>query len=459
MRQALTLSQLNGMVADAVTLGVPGEYIVCAELANVREKSGHCYMELVEKDAEQNTPIAKAEAKCWRQTWQRLAPHFIYVTGQPLTIGMKVMLTVRADFHIAYGFAWIVTDISPEYSLGEMARRRQEIVAKLKSEGVFDLQHDLQLPHFCKRIAVVSAEGAAGYGDFVAQLMHNGYGLAFSVTLFAAIMQGERVESSVIAALNQIYQQIDSFDCVVIIRGGGATSDLVGFDTMALAENIANFPLPIITGIGHERDESVADMVACVKVKTPTAAASFLIDNLRQTADFLNNAAIAIQRYATQRMEIERTRLLHISTLLPRQAAAMVQREQMRVDHLQSLLPIYAHSMVASCRTHLDTMNQQMANAAKMCIQREYNRLNVMDKKLPSTASYMIQREKHRIELLSTRLSALDPKLMLRRGYAIVSMDGRTVKDAASLHQGDAIGIRFEVGRAKAEVTAIDTKS
>ena len=202
-----SLIELNRLVRDAIECGLPDEYWVEAELSECRERSGHCYMELIEKDEQTNTPVARASAKCWRQTWQMVSPYFERTTGQPLRAGLKVLLRVYAQFHEAYGFSWIVTDIDPTYTLGDMARKRQEIIRQLKAEGVFDLQRELRIPLFAKRIAVISAAGAAGYGDFCRQLEENDYGFRFEVTLFPAIMQGEQVEQSVIAALNQIYEQ------------------------------------------------------------------------------------------------------------------------------------------------------------------------------------------------------------------------------------------------------------
>lgn len=290
MNKSYALSQLNKMVRDAIDMQLPDEYWVEAELSECREHNGHCYLELIEKDEHTNTPVARASAKCWRQTWLMVKPYFERTTGEPLRTGMKVLLKVYAQFHEAFGFSWIVTDIDPNYTLGDMARKRLEIIRQLKEEGVFDLQRELRIPLFAKRIAVISAEHAAGYGDFCRQLEDNEYGFRFEVTLFPAIMQGEQVEQSIIAALERIYALNTSFDVVVIIRGGGATADLSGFDTLALAENVAQFPLPIITGIGHDRDESILDMVSNTRVKTPTAAAALLIDNLRQVLERLNIA-------------------------------------------------------------------------------------------------------------------------------------------------------------------------
>ena len=218
-----------------------------------------------------------------------IRPYFERITGQSLAKGMKVLLKVYPQFHEAFGFSWIVTDIDPNYTLGDMAQRRQQIIAQLKAEGVFDLQRELVIPRFCQRIAVISAATAAGYGDFCRQLEENEYGLVFYPALFPAVMQGEQVEQSVIAALNRINGHADDYDVVVIIRGGGSTSDMSGFDTLSLAENVANFPLPIITGIGHDRDECVLDMVSNTRVKTPTAAAAFLIAHLADTLQHLND--------------------------------------------------------------------------------------------------------------------------------------------------------------------------
>ena len=236
MNETLSLFELNSLVRLTLEAELSHEYWVEAELSEVRESRGHCYMELIQKEELSNTPIARASAKCWRSSWTMIQPHFERITGQRLCAGMKVRLKVYAQFHEAFGFSWIVTDIDPNHTLGDMARRRQEIVRKLKQEGIFDMQRDLQFPTFCLNIAVISSATTAGYGDFCQQLSESGF--AFHNTLFPAIMQGEQVEQSIINALNQIYEthslavgEDSSFDCVVIIRGGGGTADMSGFDT------------------------------------------------------------------------------------------------------------------------------------------------------------------------------------------------------------------------------------
>lgn len=336
-----SLYALNALVHEAVSNALPDEYWVEAELAECRERNGHCYMELVEKDERSNSPIAKASAKCWRQTWTLLHATFLRATGQPLRAGMKVLLRVYPQFHEAYGFSWIVSDIDPTYTIGDLARRRQEIIKTLKAQGVFDLQRELRLSPFAQRIAVISAESAAGYGDFCRQLLDNEYDLQFHAELFPAIMQGERVEQSVIQALNLINNRIDDFDAVVIIRGGGATSDMSGFDTLPLAENVANFPLPIITGIGHDRDECVLDMVSHTRVKTPTAAATLLITHLCNTLQQVADAENVIAHYAQDRLQRHRLQLEHITTLLPHLAQRLMTEAHHSLERIQLKLEGY----------------------------------------------------------------------------------------------------------------------
>ena len=406
--ERLTLVELNGLVRDAIENALPEEYWVEAELSECREHGGHCYMELIEKDERSATPVARASAKCWRQTWVMVKPYFERTTGQQLRAGMKVLLRVYAQFHEAYGFSWIVSDIDPTYTLGDMARKRQEIIRQLKEEGVFDLQRELHIPTFAKRIAVISAEHAAGYGDFCRQLEDNDYGFKFDVTLFPAIMQGEQVEASVVDALNEIYQHISDFDVVCILRGGGATADLSGFDTLALAENVAQFPLPIITGIGHERDESILDMISNTRVKTPTAAAALLTDNLLRVLERLDDASQRLSYAVNQRINSQKARMATLTTLIPTLVLRMVSDQRHRIETTKSRLPI--------------------------AIERR------------------LTHQKHLLESLSLKLQGFDPQLLLSRGYSITLKDGRAVRDPQQLKPGDEIETRVEKGTIRSVV-------
>ena len=427
----LSLYELNSLVRDVISMSLPDSYWVEAELSEAREGyGGHCYMELIEKDEHSNTPIAKAHASCWRTRWMLLKPQFERVTGQRIHAGMKVLLKVHAQFHENYGFSWIVDDIDPTYTMGDMARKRMEIIQTLKEEGVFDLQKELKLPMFCQRIAVISSATAAGYGDFCNQLADNGYGLQFTTALFAATMQGEGVEQSVISALNRINEEWENWDCVVIIRGGGATSDLSGFDTLALAENVANFPLPIITGIGHERDESVLDMISFQRVKTPTAAAAFLVDHLTEVCARIEDAKEAIVNYVKRRLQVERMKFERLSTQIPTLFSLVKVRQSNRLDQLLNRLKVKAERIPAD----------------------GLHRLEMLEARLKEPVARKLERELHRIDMLSQRAIAQDPERLLSRGYSITLKDGKSIKDASQLKAGDEIETRFAKGVAKAVV-------
>jgi len=405
--RTFTLLELNHMVRETIERQMDGKYWVEAELSDLHDRN-HCYMELVENDPFGPTPLAKARAVCWANRWTALRSKFERQTQQQLRPGIKVRMMVTPTFHEAYGFAYQVSDIDPDYTLGDIVRKRMEIIRQLKEAGIFDLQRELVLPRFAQRIAVVSSAQAAGYGDFCHQIDDNSYGLSFSHELFAAIMQGEQVEQSVIAALDRINARIDEFDVVVIIRGGGATTDMSGFDTLALAENVANFPLPIITGIGHDRDECILDMVSYMRVKTPTAAAAFLIDHLSEVYTALVSARERIGRIAERHLAYEKMRLKQLADRIPTLFALTRERQTKRIDAL-------AH-------------------------------------RLDSAATQRLERERHRLQLVAQRAQAQDPIHILRRGYSITLHNGHALRSGDELADGDIIETRLEQGTLKSEI-------
>lgn len=405
--RTFTLLELNRMVRETIERQMDGKYWVEAELSDLHDRN-HCYMELVENDPFGPTPLAKARAVCWANRWTALRSKFERQTQQQLRPGIKVRMMVTPTFHEAYGFAYQVSDIDPDYTLGDIVRKRMEIIRQLKEAGIFDLQRELVLPRFAQRIAVISSAQAAGYGDFCHQIDDNSYGLSFSHELFAAIMQGEQVEQSVIDALDRINARIDEFDVVVIIRGGGATTDMSGFDTLALAENVANFPLPIITGIGHDRDECILDMVSYMRVKTPTAAAAFLIDHLSEVYTALVSARERISRIAERHLAYEKMRLKQLADRIPTLFALTRERQTKRIDAL-------AH-------------------------------------RLDSAATQRLERERHRLQLVAQRAQAQDPIHILRRGYSITLHNGHALRSGDELADGDIIETRLEQGTLKSEI-------
>lgn len=394
--QALSLYELNGLVKRTIRDRMSETYWVQAELSDVRSNySGHCYLEFIQKDASGNNLIAKARGTIWSNIYKMLKPYFEQETGQAFASGIKVLVRVSVDFHELYGYSLTVLDIDPTYTVGDMERKRREILRQLEEEGVIDLNKELEMPVLPQRIAVISSATAAGYGDFCNQLSNNPRGYGFYTELFPAIMQGERVEESIIAALDAIYARLEAFDVVVIIRGGGATSDLSGFDTYELAANCAQFPLPIITGIGHERDDTVIDLIAHTRVKTPTAAAAFLVACMDQVADRLDNLSFRLQQGV-------RNRLLW---------------EHRRIEGLKQRIPSAVYKRISDAKYGLLAANRDLQMATRQ----------------------FLSMKKHRLELLQQCLNDALPEKQLARGYSITLKNGKAVKDASALKEGDTL--------------------
>lgn len=433
-KAVLSLFELNQLVRRSVRTCLPDEYWVQVELSDVRANySGHCYLECVQKDPKSNSLIAKARGIIWSNVFSQLKPYFEQETGQAFVSGIKVLVKVTVDFHELYGYSLTIVDIDPAYTLGDMARRRREILLRLQEEGVLSLNKELELPVLAQRIAVISSATAAGYGDFCNQLENNAFGFAFYPRLFPAIMQGERVEASVIAALDRIYAESEKWDVVVIIRGGGATSDLSGFDTYDLAASCAQFPLPIITGIGHERDDTVIDLVAHTRVKTPTAAAEFLVNHLRHTAEQLENYAYYIRQEVPARLNREKERLERCITRIPARVQMRLQREDFRRERLAKRMEMAWQSRLA----------------------REQYRLE-LSSRLSVALQARLLKEKHRLDLLEKSVEAASPDLLLRRGYSITLKDGKAVTDASLLKPGDRVVTRVAKGQFSSEVQGTD---
>ncbi len=420
----LTLSELNGLVRELIETQMPGPYWVEAEIAELHESGGHCYLDLIEKDDKTNTPIARASAKCWRSRWMILKPHFIHVAGKLLTKGMKVLLAVSPQFHENYGFSWIISDIDPTFTIGDMELKRKRIIAQLKEEGVFEANKELLMPMFTQRIAVISSATAAGYGDFSRHLSENEYGYAFQTTLFSSVMQGEGVEAGVISALNRIFIQIDQFDCVVITRGGGATSDLSGFDTLDLARNVANFPLPVLTAIGHDRDESILDMISNVRLKTPTAAAAFLIDRLHMVDETLDNLRNRLVRVTEHRLQQEKQNLHHLSTYIPRLFAIVKTQHDAKLNN-------YMNRCLSAAMSTKDRHNMTISN---------------IDSRIKIAANHLLTIHQNHLEILQRQLNALDPQRVLERGYSITTYNGKAIQKSNCVKKGDVIKTRLVDG-------------
>ncbi len=405
----LSLSELNLSVKEIIREKFDDSYWVRAETSDVRpHRNGHCYLEFIEKARDGHSIVAKARGTIWSSTFSLLKPYFEQETGQPFTSGITVLVKVTVDFHETYGFGLNVVDIDPSYTLGEIARNRMLVLKKLEEDGVLTMNKELPLAEPLNRIAVISSQTAAGYEDFNSQLEHNSVGAIFYTKLFPAIMQGNRSEGSIISALEHIYEHKKWFDVVVIIRGGGATSDLSCFDSYAMATHCAQFPLPIISGVGHERDVTVLDAVAHTRVKTPTAAAEFLI----------NKATVTI-------------------------------------NHLMSLQDRLVHAtrtIISQEESQLNAWSKDVYHTSKSVLQSNRNTLMFLNEKLRSIVWRKVEKERFAIQKFEHFVSLSLPENMLKRGYSITTRNGKTVKSISALSVGDIITTQFSDGEIDSKI-------
>lgn len=401
-----TLYELNAIIRSAISDAFPETCWVIAEIAECKcNQRGHCYLDLVEK--ENDKTIAQMRAVVWAYEYRRLGQKFEGAAGESLKPGMRVMLLVAVSFHEVYGLSFNVKDIDPTYTLGEMARKKREVIERLKREGLIDLNRELPLPLVPQKIAVISSPTAAGYGDFFEHLDNNPHGFKFIHVLFPALMQGEEAERSVLSALSKIKRRGHHFDVVVITRGGGSATDLSCFDSYALASQVARFPLPVITGIGHEKDDTVVDMVAHTRMKTPTAVAEFLITGVRSFEE--------------------------------------------RILEIQNRLLMYTERLLKDERHKLQGMAQKLAFMPLRTVTISQNRLVLLQRDLENRVKQLIQSEDGKLVNSEQAVRLLDPANVLRRGYSITHLNGKTVKDASLVKRGDVIKTRVHSG----EITSI----
>ena len=414
MADPITLLQLNSRISSLIAGDVSLHDVwVTAETRDLRVSGGHCYLELIEKDPANGRPVARMRAIIWASHYAHISSEFAVATGQQLVSDLKVMVKVTVNFHPAFGLSAVISDINPEFTCGDLIRRRMMMIRRLTDEGIIDMNRTLPWPDVPWRVAVVSAVGAAGYGDFITHLYGNPSHLRFSTELFPAVMQGENAPQSIIAALDEIAVRTDDFDCVVIIRGGGATGDLASFDNYDLAANVAQFPLPVIVGIGHERDVTILDYVVAVRVKTPTAAAEWLIG----------------------RMEAALTRVRDLAAEIFRAATSKVSGGLQQLAYYQGLLPSLSLGKIDRARSSLDAaVPEALRHAVELIVRRQNDRLDA--------ASRLVE--------------ALSPQAVLRRGYSVCRVNGRAVTDASALNAGDILTTVLASGSIKSTVTEIE---
>lgn len=429
----LTLSELAYIIRESITSSLPGSYWVVAEIAGLRlNQKGHCYLELAEKEDDSFT--ARMSANVWAYDYRKLSLKFIKETGKFLKEGMKVLLLVTVNFHEVYGLSLNIIDIDPTYTFGDMALKKKEIIARLEKEGLLDLNKSLSLPLVPRRIAVISSPTAAGYGDFISHLEGNSYGYKFYFKLFQSLMQGEDCEISLINALEQIMRQSKSFDVVVIIRGGGSQMDLGCFDSYHLAVKIARLPLPVITGIGHERDDTIADMAAHTRMKTPTAVADFLISGVRSFEEKIIDSKRQLVRHLEHLLKDEGYRLKNILRELINYTDRTIKQHIGKVALIRYTIKTAANSYIEHKQTLLISVQKALQSAVMSKLVEHINRLNRNEQ-----AVYY-----------------LDPVNVLKRGYSITLFHGQILRDTDALARGDIIVTRLYQGFIKSKIDEME---
>ncbi|MFA6779279.1 MAG: exodeoxyribonuclease VII large subunit [Paludibacteraceae bacterium] len=401
-------------------------YWIRAEISEIRENAnGHCYLELIEKDSSGKLIVAKSRASIWADTYRMLKPYFIKETGQELKSGMKVMVQVTVSFHELYGFNCAIRDIEPSFTIGDLARKRQEAIRQLQEDGIWDMNRTLDLPTPLTRIAIITSSTAAGYGDFIDQLKKNKQGYIFHTTFFPATMQGDGAADSIINALDKIYEQQEQYDAVAIIRGGGATTDLLAYDEYELAACCAQFPLPIITGIGHDRDQSVVDMVANTRCKTPTAVAAFLIEQMDETADNLLQIEESLKSLMDEFLKNAHSRLRNNALSLSQRIHLLLREEKQEMERTQG----------------------NIKHSISLLLMRQRQRIKESNVKIKNTIKSRISEEKHHLEISEKAILLLSPDYILKKGYSLTIKEGKIVKSQSELNKGDTITSIFVDGK------------
>lgn len=432
-----TLSELQHEIKESISEQFPFAVWIVAEINTLtRHKSGHCYMELVQKSKTSNSIIAQARATVWANKFSFISAYFESETDSVLAAGMNVMLQVTITYHEVYGLSLNVIGINPTYTIGDMERAKKEIIARLINEGVFDMNKTQSFPAVVQNIAVISSSTAAGYGDFVNHLETNTYGYHINITLFEAAMQGEQTETSILDALNRIGEEYENYDAVAIIRGGGSKNDLSWFDNYNIAYMVTQFPLPVISGIGHERDESIVDMVAHTRMKTPTAVANFIIDYNAQFEEQVDSTSSEIFDIAKDFL-MSSEMYLNNMTMSIMKIRTLLSKHTERCDRIMSEIRTGLNVRMKEEEMKLNMIGNKLETSPKRLISEHESHLNGIKELISRTTKHRIEKANEKLGFLEHRLTLNDPRTILKRGYSITRINGKVVTNDLETNDGD----------------------
>lgn len=449
----ISLFDLNKQVHRVLKEQFTEPLWITAEIASILEnRSGHCYLELVDKQEGNENPVAVAKATIWAFTYRMLKPYFETTTGRKLEKGMKVLIQTEVVFHELYGFSLNIKDIDPTFTLGDIERKRREIIEQLEQDGIIDMNRTLKLSPLPKNVAVISSPTAAGLGDFLDQLHNNSFGYRFHVKLFPAVMQGEKTTESVITALERIYEYEELFDVVVIIRGGGGQADLGSFDSYDMAANVAQFPLPVIAGIGHERDETIVDRVAFMRVKTPTAAAAFLIEKFQEFEAHIEELKESFLTGTDALIMQEKNRQQMLAVGLKHTTLRILDNDTNRLRLFSHKLEQATRLFVQNRRGRFETVHTQLQNRLALWVSRNHTTMQAYAERLKRQCNVLFDKDRHLLELAETKVKYVDPKNVLKRGYSITRLNGKAVHSAKEIKAGDILDILLADGQVRSVV-------
>lgn len=477
MVQQFTLSQLNESIKNALLEVFPSTVWVVAEVSELKEnRSGHCYLDLIEKEG--STILARSRATIWSYTYRMLKPYFETTTGKLFSHGIKILVQVSVEYHPAYGLSLNIKDIDPTYTVGDMALQRKEIINRLQNEGVFEMNKELDLPLVPQRIAVISSATAAGYQDFMTQLDDNDSGFKFYTKLFESTMQGADAVPSIINALERIFRYEDFFDAVAVIRGGGASADLSSFDDYDLAINVTQFPLPVITGIGHEKDDTIIDLVAHTRLKTPTAVAEFFVNGVGRFYNHLLDLENGIVQLTRETLDDQKEKLERIAESLKYSVSGFIKdrqtqltkkgnelqqnvsefsfKKQYEINNLKhgfdSALSVWA----VETKNNISRKQRLLKRVVGEVVLKEQGQLIHLSDLLAGNSRKLILKEQERIRLNENTMRLLNPENVLKRGFTLTLKDGKIVKSAKQLVENEVLETQFADGTIRSKILKKD---
>lgn len=453
----LTLFELSETIQLTLHSAFSKNVWVVCEISELNvNRNGHCYLDLIDKDENSATLKARVRATIWASTYRMLRPFFESSTNRKLTAGLKVLLLCSVSYHPLYGLSLNVIDIDPAYTLGELESQRRATIEKLINEGVFDMNKELAIPVPPKRVAIISSGTAAGFQDFTNQLDDNPSGYKVEYKLFDAVVQGDQAESSVIAAISQIYYEVDKWDIVAIIRGGGSQVDLSCFDSYTVATNIAQFPIPVITGIGHEKDISVADMVANTRLKTPTAAAEFVLEKFDEANYFLSEAVNGFTQEAQNLLNNEKLFILQYQNQLFPSIIQTLSAEQSWLNgEVQKTEELVIRRLMLEQGSFSLKIHRVSSNSLNQIEKAKQFILNTTSK-TRETALYKISKQLVNVEKREIRVESINPANVLKRGYSITLHNGKFLTSISKVNKGDKIKTIVMNGSIWSEVDEIE---